>query len=288
MEKAAVPLSELQRRLHWILRVTAALCFIGHGAWGVITKAGWLPFFASMGIPEEWAWRIMPLVGCWDIGLGLLLLWKPRRAILLWMFGWCVWTALLRPIAGFGMWEVWERAGNYGPPFALLVLGGAVGVTWREWLGEMREPELTPERLDIVELVLRLSLALLLLGHGGFGVFVQKPMLIAHWQSLGVPADVPFLIAVGAFEFLLAAAVLLARSPGLLVVVLVWKLGSELLYPLAGTAADVFEFVERWGDYGTPLALITIYRWQKRGGQELAREHRSGRVYQQAREGDVA
>ena len=76
----------------------------------------------------------MPLIGTLDISLGLLLLWKPGRAILLYMFGWCVWTALLRPISGFTIWEVWERGGNYGPPFAMLVLGGAFGVTLRNLL----------------------------------------------------------------------------------------------------------------------------------------------------------
>ena len=33
-------------RAYWALRVGAALCFIGHGAFGIITKQAWLPFFA--------------------------------------------------------------------------------------------------------------------------------------------------------------------------------------------------------------------------------------------------
>ena len=253
----------LQTRLHWILRITAALCFIGHGAWGLVLKPGWLPFFASMGIPEEWALRLMPLVGSWDIALGLLLLWKPRRAILVWMFVWGVWTALLRPLSGETMWEVWERGGNYGPPFALLVMGGAFGVRWREWFGELVEPRLTLDRLDTIALVLRVSLALLLLGHGGFGVFVQKPMLLAHWQSIGVDATPDMLVAIGAFELVLAALVLLHPFRGLLWAVLVWKLATEFLYVTAGTPMDVFEFIERWGDYGIPVALLVIDRFRR-------------------------
>jgi len=38
--------------LHWILRVAVAGCFIGHGAFGLITKAAWVPYFAIFGIPE--------------------------------------------------------------------------------------------------------------------------------------------------------------------------------------------------------------------------------------------
>ena len=33
------------RGLHLSLRIACAMCFIGHGSWGVITKAEWLIFF---------------------------------------------------------------------------------------------------------------------------------------------------------------------------------------------------------------------------------------------------
>jgi len=38
--------------LHWILRVAVAACFIGHGAFGLMTKAAWVPYFTIFGIPE--------------------------------------------------------------------------------------------------------------------------------------------------------------------------------------------------------------------------------------------
>jgi hypothetical protein len=28
--------------VHWILRIGVAACFIGHGAFGIITKAAWM------------------------------------------------------------------------------------------------------------------------------------------------------------------------------------------------------------------------------------------------------
>lgn len=34
------------QRVEWCLRIAAAGCFIGHGAFGIITKASWVPFFA--------------------------------------------------------------------------------------------------------------------------------------------------------------------------------------------------------------------------------------------------
>ena len=99
-----------------VLRVAVAACFIGHGAFGIITKTAWLPYFAIFGIPEAWAWRLMPVVGTVDITVGVLTLFHPVRAVVLYMAFWGFQTACLRPLAGQGVWELLERAGNYGVP----------------------------------------------------------------------------------------------------------------------------------------------------------------------------
>ena len=38
--------------LHWLFRL--ALCgeFVGHGAFGVMTKQAWVPYFTMFGFPE--------------------------------------------------------------------------------------------------------------------------------------------------------------------------------------------------------------------------------------------
>ena len=59
--------TSLQERIHWIFRISLAFCFVGHGAFGIITKAEWLPYFALMSLGSEWAYRFMPLVGILDI-----------------------------------------------------------------------------------------------------------------------------------------------------------------------------------------------------------------------------
>src|SRR5215207_10210867 len=107
---------------YWALRVGAALCFIGHGAFGFITKAAWLPYFGVIGIPESWAWRLMPLIGAVDVTAGMAVLFAPRALPLVYMSVWALWTALLRPLSGESVFEAIERVGNYGVPFALLAL----------------------------------------------------------------------------------------------------------------------------------------------------------------------
>jgi hypothetical protein len=65
--------------LHWMLRIACAAEFVGHGAFGIMTKPAWLPYFSVAGIPPEWAWKMMPLIGGVDITLGLFTLVRPTR-----------------------------------------------------------------------------------------------------------------------------------------------------------------------------------------------------------------
>ena len=40
------------QKTHYTLRIAAAMCFIGHGAFGIITKAIWCNYFAIFGIDQ--------------------------------------------------------------------------------------------------------------------------------------------------------------------------------------------------------------------------------------------
>ena len=282
----------LQSQLHWTLRITAALCFIGHGTWGLITKAGWLPFFQSQGIEPDIAWKLQPLIGAFDILMAIILLRKPNRTILIWMFLWALWTAILRPLAGnlekiqvdgewivqlatdsmrvakMQIWEFLERAGNWGPPFILLVMGGAFALTNKDLVTPHKEPEIKDSTIDTVFFLLKACLALLLIGHAGFGFAVEKKMLIDHWQSIGVNADVAFITQVGYAEFVLGVLIFIAPMRPLILLALGWKLFTEFLYVPADTVTgmgivNIFEWIERWGDYGVPLAMLYILSYRK-------------------------
>src|SRR5271170_8011548 len=88
------------QRIHYTLRIAAAMCFIGHGAFGIITKPIWCNYFAVFGIGHDLAYRLMPLLGGFDILLGISLLIYPIRATLIWLIIWGTITALLRPLSG--------------------------------------------------------------------------------------------------------------------------------------------------------------------------------------------
>ena len=81
-------------------------------------------------------------------------------------------------------------------------------------------------------------------------------MLQAHYTSIGISAGgAPMAVsAVGCSEVALAAGVLFAPVPALLLFVCAWKVGTELLYPMSGS--PFWEWVERGGSYVAPLALL--------------------------------
>lgn len=240
-------------RAYWILRVGAAMCFIGHGAFGFITKAAWLPYFGVVGIPEAWAWRLMPLVGAVDVLAGMAVLFAPRGLPLVYMSIWALWTALLRPLSGEPFFEAIERAGNYGVPFALLLLTAlptSVGALFTSLGAATRDAR----ALGRARLVLQWTTVLLLAGHGALGAITGKAGLLGHYNALGLPVGT--VAAVGWFELALAVVVVVRPMVGLLVFIAAWKIATESLFLVAG--APIWEVIERGGSYAAPLALAVM------------------------------
>ncbi len=238
------------RRIFWALRVGTAMEFVGHGALGITRVASWTSYFAVVGIQREAALTLMPLVGLLDVALGLIALFCPARGTVLYMAAWGLWTALLRPLAGEPFWEAVERAGNYGAPLALALMAGGGG---RE--GGPRLPGVEPGPWALLSWILRLTTALLLLGHGALGLVVRKPLLGLQYASAGLHAPWVEPLA-GAFECALALGVLVRPGFGLLMFVLAWKIATEALSPLSGS--PIWVFIEHGGSYAAPLALALM------------------------------
>ena len=242
--------------LPWILRTGVAMCFLGHGAFGLITKKAWLAYFAVVHIPEPVAWKLMPWIGAMDVTIAILAFLWPCRALFGWAAGWAVWTALLRPFAGQGWPEFFERAGNYGVPITILVIIGLKG-RWFTRLPE-RWPEMSADVRRRAILVLQIALATLLAGHAACALVLQKPALAHHYEVFGPANPVGVMLAVGWCELALAMAVLVVRVPALVLFACLWKLATESLFLTSGAQAPVFEMIERGGSYVIPLALAYL------------------------------
>ena len=113
------------KTIEWILRITVAGEFLGHGVLALQGKQAWIGWFAVFGVSNtETASQLLSVIGAMDVALAILVLIKPIRLALLWMIFWGFWTALIRPIVGEPIWDFVERSANWGAPLALLLLVG--------------------------------------------------------------------------------------------------------------------------------------------------------------------
>lgn len=248
--------AETGSQLLWILRTGVAMCFLGHGAFGLITKQAWLPYFSVAGIPEPWAWKLMPWIGSMDVAIAFLAFLWPCRALFAYATVWAVWTALLRPFSGQGWPEFFERAGNYGVSVAILVIVG-LRAPWFTRLPD-QWPDLSREIHQRGVKALSLALTALLAGHAMCALILKKPALAHHYDIFGAASSSHWMITTGWFELALAVAVFVVRLPSLVVFACAWKIATEMLFLTSGTQAPVFEVIERGGSYMVPLALAYL------------------------------
>jgi hypothetical protein len=254
----------LEWKLHWLFRLALCCEFVGHGAFGILTKQAWVSYFGLFGIPDGWAMTLMPLVGSVDIALGTLALVAPIRAGLLYMACWGFFTALLRPLAGEGWWEFLERSYNFGVPLLMLWVHG-VGTRGTSWFTVITEvPRFTAARAQTAQLALRVIIAGMLIGHGGFGLVMGKQHLLRFYEAAGLEAvgvPLPMVRAVmGGFEIILGVLCLEARVAVFFAFVCVWKLATELLHVPAQAFGAGWEVMERGSSYAAPLLWIGFQR----------------------------
>lgn len=235
------------------------MCFIGHGAFGLITKQIWCNYFAVFGIGEHLAYQLMPVVGTVDILLGVSLIIFPLRLTVAWLVVWGLFTALLRPLSGEPFAEFIERAGNFGTPAALLILSNGFAIGWDKLLSRISLASVPASTQVRARKWLQCFAFLLLIGHGWLHL-IEKHSLVIQYASLGF-GD-PHLICrfVGVSEVLGAFIILFKPVGPVILVLVVWKMASELLYP----QYELFEWIERGGSYAVLIALWLLSRQTSR------------------------
>ncbi|MEJ7587783.1 MAG: hypothetical protein WKI04_09515 [Ferruginibacter sp.] len=257
-----------QNKIHYILRLAVAMCFIGHGIFGIITKAVWCNYFGVFAIGRELSFQLMPLVGFIDIVLGIIMLVYPVRAIPAWLIFWGILTAVLRPLSGEPFAEFIERSGNFGAPLALLLLSG-IPTNGRGWFRRI-DPFIMPDPTTTANVAtcLKLVVFLLLFGHGLLNV-IGKESILNQYRSLGSSSPEELALITGLAEITAAFFVLFKPFRPLLLVMFFWKMGSEMLYPHYA----LFEWIERGGSYGALLALWVITKGYSIPGFVPSREY---------------
>ncbi len=240
-----------QQKIYFTLRLAVAMCFIGHGAFGIITKPIWCNYFAVFGIGHDMAYRLMPLVGSFDLLMGITMLLYPVRAIPLWLVIWGIFTALLRPLSGEPLAEFIERAGNFGAPLMLLMLSGGVGKNGSNLFSPMRG-NIYPDAKTISHVLtgLKLCAFFILAGHGWLNM-IEKKGLVSQYAVLGFSHAAQTAFIIGICEINAAFLLLILPYRPVILAFFIWKISSELFYP----HYELFEWIERGGSYGVLLAL---------------------------------
>ena len=137
----------------------------------------------------------------------------------------------------------------------------------KDWFSLLAPPKLTRENVTQLTLVLRLAIAFLLIGHGGFFIFNennQRDYLVQHWAAVGIDLTIPAMLAMGWLQIALGVMIFFKPLRHLLIFIVVWKVFSEALYFISGVPNGyIWEWLERSGDYWAPIALILLIQWKE-------------------------
>jgi len=112
--------------------------------------------------------------------------------------------------------------------------------------------------------VLRIAVAGEFTGHGMFAI-LGKPQWIGWIQKFGIsdPAlAARLLLLVGLFDLFIALIILIKPIRIALLWAAFWGFWTALVRPIVGES--FWDFIERWANWGAPLALLIILGWPKK------------------------
>ncbi len=115
----------------------------------------------------------------------------------------------------------------------------------------------------IIEWVLRIAVFGSFLGHGVFAL-QGKASWIKWFSTFGI-SDVgtatQLLFLVGIIDITLALLILIKPIRIALLWMTLWGFWTALVRPIVGE--PIWDFIERWPNWGAPLALLLILGWPK-------------------------
>ena len=114
-----------------------------------------------------------------------------------------------------------------------------------------------------IQWVLRIAVAGEFLGHGVFALQGKKDW-IGWFAKFGVhnpDTATQLLFIIGLVDLLVALLVLVKPIRIALLWAVVWGFWTALLRPLVGM--PVWDFIERWANWGAPLALLLMIGWPR-------------------------
>ena len=115
----------------------------------------------------------------------------------------------------------------------------------------------------LIQWVLRIAVAGEFIGHGVFALQGKKDW-IGWFAQFGVSdagLAAKLLFFIGLLDIALAVLILIKPIRIALLWMTFWGFWTALLRPLVGM--PIWDFVERWANWGAPLALLLMVGWPK-------------------------
>ena len=115
----------------------------------------------------------------------------------------------------------------------------------------------------LVEWVLRVAVAGEFVGHGAFALEGKQQWVGWISQMTGASAELAgqLLMAIGLFDLIVALIILIKPIKIVLLWAAFWGFWTALVRPLVGE--PVWDFIERFANWGAPLALLLLLGWPK-------------------------
>ncbi len=115
----------------------------------------------------------------------------------------------------------------------------------------------------IVEWVLRIAVAGEFIGHGVFALQGKNQWIgwIGQLTGAEIGAAATLLTLIGLTDLLVALIILIRPVRVVLLWAVFWGFWTALIRPLVGE--PIWDFIERWANWGAPLALLLFLGWPK-------------------------
>lgn len=126
--------------------------------------------------------------------------------------------------------------------------------------------------IKLIEWVLRIAIFGEFLGHGVFGLQGKKQWLgwVSQLTGASDVLSVQLLSLIGLLDIAIAVVILVKPLRPVVLWAVIWGFWTALLRPIVGESP--WDFVERWANWGAPLALFLLLGLSKKLKDSLKTE----------------
>jgi hypothetical protein len=122
---------------------------------------------------------------------------------------------------------------------------------------------LSDKSFQVINWVLKIGVFGIFLGHGIYAIQVNQAW-VPFLNKVGFSNDIAVQIMpyIGYLDIIVAVSVLIKPLRIILIWAIFWAFLTALMRPIAG--GSILDFVERAGNWATPLALLLLINWKEK------------------------